>query len=395
MKQLSWSEYYDKFFDWSFNTQKNYSYRLADYGSADEVFEVLEEFAGNDEGFASRFAERVLDAGVQFTPDQVIDMILCINQSTLGRMAENASVKFNREQLEELEWSIDDQIFENVVRKSGIDYFEEEVEEEDCFDDWVDNVQGRKEISLMDAYLEDKVVDIRVLNFEDGYKNVYVHYYEIYGDGRKETCRVNVKRLPKAHLNQFPGNFNVFTSKSVVAAEYIGKVHTGFLRTDVYMLFVVRFDDGTAQLIQTAEGAQVSLELLKMNDEMTYESTRPKISKENKSHSQTKANKTAQPYNLNENELPQGKYLIGQDIPAGIYDFFVIYGSGGRFDYAKYDENGKIVDGTWDHFYWVGLEQDYEHRQLLHIKCEDGYTIEISGNVILKIAKSKQVKINL
>ena len=50
--------------------------------------------------------------------------------------------------------------------------------------------------------------------------------------------------------------------------------------------------------------------------------------------------------------------------------------------------------GTWD-FFWVGLKEEYEHRELVHVNCPDGYTISISGNVILKIAKSQQVQIEL
>lgn len=388
MKQLPWSEYYSNFFDWSFNTQKSYSYRLADYGSADEVFEVLEEFVYHDESFASRFAEKALDAGVRFTPGQVVEMALYIDRTVLGRMAESAAEKFNCDELEELELSIDDEVFERVVKMSKIDYYEEEdVDEETvCFNNRTETAYCRKDISLMDAYLRDKVVDIRVLNFEDGYKNVYVHYYEVYGDGRKENCRVNVKRLP--------GYYNFLTPKPIVAAEFVGKVHTGFIRTDVYMLFVVRLEDGTVQLIQTSEGSQASLKLLQMDDELTYGTVQSNISKGNHS-SPSRAIKQEQPYSLNENELPQGDYLIGRDIPAGTYDFFVVYGAGGRFDYAKYDASNEIVNGTWKHFYWVGLEKNYEQRQLLNIKCDPGYTIKISGNVILKIAKSKRVKINL
>lgn len=34
MKYFTWNEYYENFFDWSFSTQKNYSYGLTDYGPA-------------------------------------------------------------------------------------------------------------------------------------------------------------------------------------------------------------------------------------------------------------------------------------------------------------------------------------------------------------------------
>lgn len=43
MKQLTWEEYYDGFYDWAPSTQKSYAYRLSNYGPADEVWEIAEE----------------------------------------------------------------------------------------------------------------------------------------------------------------------------------------------------------------------------------------------------------------------------------------------------------------------------------------------------------------
>ena len=102
----------------------------------------------------------------------------------------------------------------------------------------------------------------------------------------------------------------------------------------------------------------------------------------------------SRPYDLKVNELAQGAYKIGVDIPAGTYDFFVVHGNGGQFDIAKYDDADKVQDGTWS-FYWVGLKEEYEKKELIHIECPEGYTIKISGSVVLKIAKSKNVTINL
>lgn len=99
-------------------------------------------------------------------------------------------------------------------------------------------------------------------------------------------------------------------------------------------------------------------------------------------------------YKLNNNNLTQGKYIIGKDIPVGVYDFFVVYGNGGKFDIAKYDDTGKIIDGTWT-FYWVGLQQSYEKTELIHIDCKEGYIVKISGNVILRIVESQAVQIEL
>ena len=104
--------------------------------------------------------------------------------------------------------------------------------------------------------------------------------------------------------------------------------------------------------------------------------------------------RNVEPYHLGRNELPQGTYLIGRDIPPGTYDFFVVYGDGGKLDLSKIGEDGKIINVTWK-FYWVGLKESYEKREVLHVLCEEGYTLKIKGNVILKIAKSQDVYIDL
>ena len=92
MKPISWKNYYDKFYDWEESTQKNYVNRLSGFGPAEEVWEIAQEFALSDEEFASKFIQRALDAGVRFTPEQVIyDMLLeplCIDGVTVSGFTE-------------------------------------------------------------------------------------------------------------------------------------------------------------------------------------------------------------------------------------------------------------------------------------------------------------------
>ncbi len=125
MKKLTWDEYYYEFYNWSPSTQKNYSYRLSDFGSAEEVFEVANEFAFNDEKFACRFIEKALEAGVRFTPEQILEMIYFVEKPLLGKISERASTNFTREQLEEIYLSIDDASFERISKKAGIDIFDD------------------------------------------------------------------------------------------------------------------------------------------------------------------------------------------------------------------------------------------------------------------------------
>ena len=126
MKQMTWEDYYEGFYDWSPSTQKNYTYRLSDYGPADEVWEVAQELAFQDEAFAAKFLEKALAAGVRFTPEQVLEMVGTVEESVLSKIAEWTDVPFDREQLEEIYTMIDDASFQKISRRAKIDVFDDE-----------------------------------------------------------------------------------------------------------------------------------------------------------------------------------------------------------------------------------------------------------------------------
>lgn len=123
MKQMTWEEYYDGFYDWSPSTQKSYTYRLTDYGPADEVWEVAQELAFQDEVFAAKFLEKALAAGVRFSPEQVLEMAGTVEESVLGKIAEQTDTPFDREQLEEIYMMIGDDSFQRISRRAKIDVF--------------------------------------------------------------------------------------------------------------------------------------------------------------------------------------------------------------------------------------------------------------------------------
>lgn len=125
MKQLTWEEYYDGFYDWAPSTQKSYAYRLSDYGPADEVWEIAEELDFVDSAFAAKFLEKAFSAGVCFTPEQVLEMVAMVDQSLLSKMVEQTTVPFNREQLEEIYLMIDDSSFRKISKRSRIDVFDD------------------------------------------------------------------------------------------------------------------------------------------------------------------------------------------------------------------------------------------------------------------------------
>ncbi len=120
---MTWDDFYERFYDLSLSTQKSYAYKLTNYGDAEEVFEVLSEFAFYDKQFATRFASKAMDSGVHFTPDHVLEMPLLIDKPVLSRMAETAIPAFDQEQLEEIYMLIDDASFERISKKQNIDIF--------------------------------------------------------------------------------------------------------------------------------------------------------------------------------------------------------------------------------------------------------------------------------
>ena len=92
MKSISWKEYYEGFYDWSFSTQKNYSYGLIDFGPAEEVFEVILEFALDDNRFAGNFMKKAVDAGVRFTFEQLEEIYISIDKDTFSYISEKCGI---------------------------------------------------------------------------------------------------------------------------------------------------------------------------------------------------------------------------------------------------------------------------------------------------------------
>ena len=248
-------------------------------------------------------------------------------------------------------------------------------------------------------------IDVEMLDIENKMRKSFLIYSTTGRDGTVKTHRTNIKHLSSGYdLNQ------------IISVEHIGNFTKGWLRpfSAEIPLFIITYYDGSKQIIKAREGSKEYRDLLSFEGKSPREvqsrvrdgKTSYKADAYNKSYADETGynsisniefnyNTSSLPHNLKTNELPQGEYLIGKDIPTGTYDFFVVYGSGGRFDLAKYDDNGQIINGTWKQFHWIGLKESYENKELIHIQCDDGYTIKISGNVIMRIAKSQEIKIDL
>ena len=130
---MEWSEYYEKFDEWATSTQISRLSALTSYGPSNEVTEVAQGLM--DETAASRLIRRALAAGVQFTAEEICELVDCCNAAVLNALLENSACTFTREQLEDLWGAVDDAVLEQTALRCRVKLFDDDEEEKEEEDD--------------------------------------------------------------------------------------------------------------------------------------------------------------------------------------------------------------------------------------------------------------------
>ena len=130
---MEWDAYYRKFDEWATSTQISRLSALTSYGPSDEVAEVAQGLM--DETAASRLIRRALAAGVQFTAEEICELVNCCNAAVMNALLENSTCAFTREQLEDIWGVVDDAVLEQTVRRCRVKLFDDDEEEEEEEDD--------------------------------------------------------------------------------------------------------------------------------------------------------------------------------------------------------------------------------------------------------------------
>ncbi|MCD8054948.1 MAG: hypothetical protein LUF00_13140 [Lachnospiraceae bacterium] len=147
--------------------------------------------------------------------------------------------------------------------------------------------------------------------------------------------------------------------------------------------FSVTFKDGKKKIITAMSGTDECTRLLQLA-----------IDPPNKEfHVRGESKKGSASVQLQKNQLANGQYTVGEEIPAGSYDFTWIFGSG-RLLIFKDSSDTKTL-GACRYFQWIGNRYDYEFRQCINVDCEDGNVIVLAGNLIVEISKSRKPQIDL
>ena len=130
---ISWSRFYDAFYAWKPEYAKARVQAVTDFGNDDEVLEVVQELFWNDEYEASQFIARVLDAGVRFRDETLVELAGLCNEDTVKQAVFLSKMLLTEESLEELYGNVDDDIIIQVAKEQNlklpVDLREEEEEE--------------------------------------------------------------------------------------------------------------------------------------------------------------------------------------------------------------------------------------------------------------------------
>lgn len=145
--------------------------------------------------------------------------------------------------------------------------------------------------------------------------------------------------------------------------------------------FSVTLKDGSKDIVKADSGTAICDRLLQMalDGESVIPMDNEQLSKDKKAPE------------LQKNQLPQGVYKVGRDIPVGVFDFHHVWGNG-RIHVYKAEETilRNLTFGDY-----IGDTYEYEKMDCINVICENGWYVHISGNLIVSISRSKDIELDL
>ena len=128
---ISWSRFYDAFYDWKPEYAKARLQSVTSFGSDDEVLEVVQELFWDDEYEASKLVMRALDAGVRFKDENIVELTSHCNEDTIKQVVFLSRFLLTEESLEGLYGNVSDDIIIEVAKEQNLRLPEDLREEEE------------------------------------------------------------------------------------------------------------------------------------------------------------------------------------------------------------------------------------------------------------------------
>lgn len=154
MRQHTWDEYYEKFYDWAESTQVRNLSALTSLGTADEVGEIIIEFQVNVPA-ANHLLRKAVDAKLAFSGSDLLEFA-CINDKILATAAVRNSVeRLTSEDMEYLYCEIDDEVIIEICKQRNILLPEDLREEEEYEDEEQEEFEEDEPLEEVDIYVDD------------------------------------------------------------------------------------------------------------------------------------------------------------------------------------------------------------------------------------------------
>ena len=155
--------------------------------------------------------------------------------------------------------------------------------------------------------------------------------------------------------------------------------------------FSVTYKTGRRKILKVMSGTALADRLLQlaMDPDIKRREVKQAVGKASQKVPHTSEKALIQ---LRKNQLPQGRYIFGKDLPVGTFDFTWVWGSGSVGLYGT-AENTTLGNCLYSEN--VGNRYDYEYRQCLHVQCESGNMLTIGGNLVVEISRSPKLEIDL
>lgn len=155
--------------------------------------------------------------------------------------------------------------------------------------------------------------------------------------------------------------------------------------------FSVTYKTGRKKVLKVMSGTALADRLLQlaMDPDIRRREVKQAVGKSSKKVSHTSEKALIQ---LRKNQLPQGRYIFGKDLPVGTFDFTWVWGSGSIELYGT-AENTTLGNCLYSEN--VGNRYDYEYRQCLHVQCASGTMLIIGSNLVVEISRSPKPEIDL
>ena len=146
---MTWEEYYDKFYDWAESTQIKKLSSVEALGSADEVTDVMIEFAFNHRDIVNRIARKAIDQKIIFSGENISDLTNLMDEALQNQLVRQSAEHFTEKDLEPLLGCIDDDLMVELYRSKRIKLPEEWAfldDTEDYDEDETDDVDEESDV---------------------------------------------------------------------------------------------------------------------------------------------------------------------------------------------------------------------------------------------------------